>query len=79
MGTRVVPAVSISKEVVMSIETNSAIQQGSADALTEHKLDVLADPWPAEPSRILDWRPLFGHWTITRSTADTGGNTLRFM
>jgi mannose-6-phosphate isomerase-like protein (cupin superfamily) len=76
MGTREMPAVSVIKEVVMPIETNRAIQQGSADALTEHKLDVLANTWPAEPSRILDWGPLFGYWTITRSTADTGGQYL---
>jgi mannose-6-phosphate isomerase-like protein (cupin superfamily) len=30
----------------------------------------------ADPSRILDWGPLFGKWTLTRTTADTKGEYL---
>jgi quercetin dioxygenase-like cupin family protein len=29
-----------------------------------------------DPSRILDWGPLFGRWTLTRTTADTNGEYL---
>ena len=56
-------------------ELNTTAQHPKADGRVPNVPH--ANPQSADPSRILDWGPLFGTWVFTRTTADTDGAYLQ--